>query len=67
MNGAREVHEVPGTTFLVDGFKFANEKTKSYFLTHFHGDHYTGLSEKFHHGTIIVQKLHIDWRPHTWV
>ena len=57
MNGAREVHEVPGTTFLVDGFKFANEKTKSYFLTHFHGDHYTGLSEKFHHGTIYCSEI----------
>ena len=33
---------VPNTRFLVDGFRFQSPRCSSYFLTHMHGDHYTG-------------------------
>lgn len=32
--------------FIVDGFRFANKNLSSaYFLTHFHSDHYVGLTK----------------------
>lgn len=37
--------QVPGTAFLVDGFRFASHSVSAYFLTHGHSDHYTGLRE----------------------
>eukprot|EP00943_MAST-04B_sp_MAST-4B-sp1_P006770 g6770.t1 len=57
MNSARECHHVPHTTFLVDGFKLKREETKSYFLSHFHSDHYTGLNDKFANGTIYCTEV----------
>ena len=57
MNSTREVHEVPHTTFLIDGFKYQNDKTKSYFLSHFHSDHYTGLNNKFNKGNIYCTEI----------
>ena len=33
---------IPGTKFMVDGFRFQNPGCQSYFLTHFHSDHTTG-------------------------
>lgn len=39
---------VEGTTFAVDGFKFGRiEGVTAYFLSHFHSDHYIGLTRKF--------------------
>jgi hypothetical protein len=45
---------VPGSKFLVDSFSKAATKsgTRSFFLTHFHYDHYMGLSKRFSAGTI---------------
>lgn len=45
---------VPGCKFLVDSFSKVAQKsgTRSFFLTHFHYDHYMGLSKKFSAGTI---------------
>ena len=37
---------VPGTSFVVDGFKFGRNATVA-FLTHGHSDHYTGLDERW--------------------
>jgi DNA ligase-1 len=38
---------VPGTRFVVDGFRHAHPSVTAYFLTHAHSDHYTGLSDKW--------------------
>ncbi|KMZ01645.1 DNA cross-link repair protein SNM1 [Drosophila simulans] len=41
---------VEGTSFCVDGFQFGEiEGVTHYFLTHFHADHYIGLTKKFCH------------------
>ncbi|UPR00090.1 DNA ligase [Chloropicon primus] len=40
---------VPGTGFVVDGFKACGKckRATAFFLTHAHGDHYDGLNEKW--------------------
>lgn len=66
---------VPGTKFLVDSFSRVAQKsgTRSFFLTHFHYDHYMGLSKRFSAGTVyctaetarLVQlKLKVPFCPH---
>ena len=48
-----EWHKVPGTTFIVDKFGRGIESSvecKSWFLTHFHADHYGGLNGRFKSG-----------------
>ena len=49
MNKSKIAHEIEGLEgkVLVDGFRLANERIIAYFLTHFHGDHYSGLTENF--------------------
>lgn len=45
---------VPGTRIVVDGFRFAcAELSDAYILTHFHSDHYAGLSKTFSCGRIL--------------
>ena len=39
--------QVPGTRFVVDGFRHAHPSVTAYFLTHAHSDHYQGLSERW--------------------
>lgn len=47
---APEYKIVEGTTFAVDAFQFGSIPDVShYFLTHFHADHYIGLTKKFPH------------------
>ena len=58
---------VPGTSFVVDGFKFGRHATVA-FLTHGHSDHYTGLDERWLQpiycttitASLMVMKLGVD-------
>lgn len=45
--------KITGTDFNVDGFMYAHSSlTKSYWLTHFHSDHYGGITKDWNHGII---------------
>lgn len=51
---------IPGTSFVVD--RFCNlpapaESQKHWFLTHFHADHYKGLSSKWNRGPIYCSPI----------
>ncbi|KAG7386309.1 hypothetical protein PHYPSEUDO_000437 [Phytophthora pseudosyringae] len=44
--------------FIVDGFQYAcKENSSIYFLTHFHSDHYGGLSKNFDCGIIYCNEI----------
>lgn len=47
---AKSVHLLPLTNILVDGFRFASSDVTAYILTHFHSDHYGGLTDAFPNG-----------------
>ena len=48
---------VPGTRFVIDGFKHSDCGASAYFLTHAHSDHYGGLSEKWTAGTVVCSEV----------
>lgn len=46
--------KISGTDFVVDGFHYANPAlTGNYFLTHFHSDHYSGITKSWCEGIIF--------------
>ncbi|PON61631.1 Receptor-like tyrosine-protein kinase [Trema orientale] len=61
---------VPGTPFRVDAFRYLRGDCSHWFLTHFHMDHYQGLTKSFCHGkiycssitaTLVNMKIGIPW------
>ncbi|XP_022936316.1 DNA cross-link repair 1A protein [Cucurbita moschata] len=61
---------IPGTPFRVDAFRHLRGDCSHWFLTHFHMDHYQGLTKSFRHGMIycspitaklVNMKLGIPW------
>ncbi|XP_028557131.1 DNA ligase 6 isoform X2 [Dendrobium catenatum] len=47
---------IPNSCFIVDGFRTAGDFSISYFLSHFHSDHYTGLSPNWYRGIIFCSE-----------
>ncbi|CAK8542670.1 unnamed protein product [Lathyrus sativus] len=44
---------IPNTRFLIDAFRHSGDFSVSYFLSHFHSDHYTGLTSSWSRGIIF--------------
>lgn len=51
------VKQIPGTRFVVDGFRSAGSFCVAYFLSHFHSDHYTGITPSWNKGLIYCSEI----------
>ncbi|KAH7533906.1 hypothetical protein FEM48_Zijuj04G0181200 [Ziziphus jujuba var. spinosa] len=47
---------IPKTHFVVDAFRYAGDHSVSYFLSHFHSDHYIGLSPNWSKGVVFCSQ-----------
>ncbi|XP_004501410.1 uncharacterized protein [Cicer arietinum] len=63
MSTSTKIRDVPiwctiqGTPFRVDAFKYLRGDCSHWFLTHFHMDHYQGLTKSFNHGKIYCSSV----------
>ncbi|KAL8161820.1 hypothetical protein V2J09_013309 [Rumex salicifolius] len=48
---------IPGTRFVIDGFRLSSDFSVSYFLSHFHSDHYGGLSAAWSRGIVFCSDI----------
>ncbi|OVA08140.1 hypothetical protein BVC80_1725g36 [Macleaya cordata] len=48
---------IPKTRFIVDGFRNSGNYSISYFLSHFHSDHYAGLNPSWSRGLIFCSEI----------
>ncbi|KAK9700226.1 hypothetical protein RND81_08G224900 [Saponaria officinalis] len=48
---------IPKTRFIIDGFRNAGDFSLSYFLSHFHSDHYTGLTSTWSRGIVFCSDI----------
>ena len=50
--------KIPGTDFICDGFKYKSgwSATAKFFLTHFHADHYGGITKSWNAGVIYCSQ-----------
>eukprot|EP01018_Ginkgo_biloba_P027060 Gb_21652 [translate_table: standard] len=51
------VKRIPRTRFVVDGFRSAGAFSVTYFLSHFHTDHYVGLNPHWGRGLIFCSEI----------
>ena len=53
---------IPGTKFIVDGFRFQSTSCQCYFLTHCHADHTCGTSLQ-HEGPLLCPRPAVVLAP----
>lgn len=65
----KTLHFDNGVKFAVDAFSYGDMEVDAYFLTHYHSDHFGGLSKRWTHGKIyctpatarlVLRFLHVD-------